>query len=46
MIMEKLVEKTARGGRNTFVFTDLGKVVFALISTGLNEGIISPTCSL
>lgn len=45
VIQEKLVKRITRGDRDFFVFTDLGKVVFMLISAGLNESIISPTCS-
>lgn len=45
LMQEKLVERISKEDRDVLVFTDLGKVVFNLISAGLNEGIISPTCS-
>lgn len=45
LMQEKLVERISKEDRDVLVFTDLGKVVFNLISSGLNEGIISPTCS-
>jgi hypothetical protein len=45
LIQEKLVERITKGGRDILMFTNLGKVIFRLINAGLNEGIISPTCS-
>lgn len=45
VIREKLVEKTSKESKSTFKFTALGKIVFGFILAGLNEGIISPTCS-
>jgi hypothetical protein len=45
LMQEKLVERITRGDRDILVFTNLGKLVFSLISAGLNEGVISPTCS-
>lgn len=45
LMQDKLVERITKGDRDVLAFTDLGKVVFNLISAGLNEGIFSPTCS-
>jgi len=45
MIQENLVEKSATEHGVCFVFTDLGKVAYALISRGISEGIMAPTCS-
>ena len=45
MIQEALVERSATDEEVCFVFTDLGKIVYALIKKGLNEGILSPLCS-
>jgi hypothetical protein len=45
MIQESLVERLVTEENVCFVFTDLGKIVYALINKGMNEGIMSPVCS-
>ncbi|MGZ3525711.1 MAG: toll/interleukin-1 receptor domain-containing protein [Thermodesulfobacteriota bacterium] len=42
---EKLVFERSIDGRKSFHYTELGRVVFALIRAGLNEGLINPVCS-
>src|SRR4030042_5211919 len=39
---DKLIFERSIDGRNSFHYTELGKVVFVLIRAGLNEGLISP----
>lgn len=45
MIREGMVEMSATEEGVCFAFTDLGKIAYALINKGINEGIMSPVCS-
>jgi len=45
VIQEGVVAKSGTADGTSFVLTELGKLVYALISAGLNEGIIGTTCS-
>jgi hypothetical protein len=45
MIKEGIVERSSSKDGVCFVLTELGKIAYALISKGMNEGILSPVCS-